>query len=60
LSQAVFNLITSEAMLQQKVEYIHNNPVKRGYVDDPAHWRYSSYRNYVGEPGLLEVNLLDW
>lgn len=53
-------LVTSEAMLRQKVEYIHNNPVKRGYVDDPAHWRYSSYRNYVGEPGLLEVTLLDW
>lgn len=51
-------LITSESMLQQKVEYIHNNPVKRGYVDDPAHWRYSSYRNYLGEPGLLEVTLL--
>ena len=22
-------------------EYIHNNPVKRGYVNDPTHWRYS-------------------
>ena len=52
-------LIMSEAMLQQKVDYIHQNPVKRGYVDDPAHWRYSSYRNYLGEPGLLEVTLLD-
>jgi putative transposase len=52
-------LITSESMLQQKVEYIHNNPVKRGYVDDPAHWRYSSYRNYLGEPGLLEVTILN-
>lgn len=52
-------LLTSEAMLQQKVDYIHDNPVKRGYGDDPAHWRYSSYRNYLGEPGLLEVTLLD-
>ncbi|MEB3267435.1 MAG: hypothetical protein VKJ09_02745 [Leptolyngbya sp.] len=52
-------LILSEAMLQQTVDYIHQNPVRRGYGDDPAHWRYSSYRNYLGEPGLLGVTLLD-
>lgn len=51
-------MIFSEAMLGQKVDYIHNNPVKRGYVDEPAHWRYSSCRNYLGEPGLLSVTLL--
>jgi hypothetical protein len=42
-------------MMRQKLEYIHNNPVKRGYVDDPKHWRYSSARNYAGTPGLIEV-----
>lgn len=50
--------ILTEEMLLQKLEYIHNNPVKRGYVDDPAHWRYSSYRNYIGQPGLLDVEIL--
>jgi putative transposase len=50
--------ITTEAMLRQKIEYIHNNPLKRGYVDDPAHWRYSSYRDYMGETGLLPVSPL--
>ena len=35
-------LIDTEAMLRQKLEYIHNNPVQRGYVSDPTHWRYSS------------------
>jgi REP element-mobilizing transposase RayT len=52
-------LIQGEEMLRQKLEYIHNNPVKRGYVDDPTHWRYSSARNYAGLPGLVEV-LTDW
>jgi len=47
--------IQGEAMMRQKIEYIHNNPVKRGYVDNPVHWRYSSARNYAGLPGLLEV-----
>jgi len=41
--------------MRQKVEYIHHNPVKRGYVDNAEHWRYSSARNYLGKPGLLEV-----
>ena len=48
-------LIQHEEMMRQKVAYIHNNPVKRGYVDNPEHWRYSSARNYAGLPGLLEV-----
>nr|WP_236117055.1 transposase [Hassalia byssoidea] len=51
--------ILDEEIFKQKLDYIHNNPVKRGYIDDPAHWRYSSYRNYMGQPGLLEVELID-
>src|SRR5439155_11323019 len=37
-------LIHDEEMMRQKLEYIHNNPVKRGYVDESTHWRYSSAR----------------
>lgn len=43
----------------QKVEYCHNNPLRRGYVDDPTHWRYSSARDYAGRPGLIDV-CVDW
>jgi len=39
-------IIQSDEMLDQKIEYIHNNPVRRGYVDTPEHWRHSSARNY--------------
>ena len=35
-------LIQSEAMMMEKINYIHNNPIKRGYVDEAKHWRYSS------------------
>ena len=41
--------------MRQKIEYIHFNPVKRGYVDEPEHWRYSSARDYAGIAGLPEV-----
>jgi REP element-mobilizing transposase RayT len=47
--------IHDDNMMLQKLEYMHNNPVKRGYVDEPQHWRYSSARNYAGQPGLLSV-----
>jgi len=47
--------IRDEAMMIQKLEYIHHNPLRRGYVDDPQAWRYSSARSYAGQPGLLDI-----
>ena len=35
-------------MMISKIKYIHENPVKRGYVDEATHWRYSSSRDYEG------------
>jgi putative transposase len=52
-------MIQEEAVLRQKLDYIHRNPVERGYVDDPIHWRYSSARNYAGQEGLIPVTV-DW
>jgi REP element-mobilizing transposase RayT len=48
-------LIQNEEMLRQKLDYIHLNPVKRGYVEDAVHWRYSSARNYEGHAGLIPI-----
>jgi len=47
--------IEGEDMLRQKLEYIRNNPVKRGFVDRPDHWRWSSARNCCGREGVIEV-----
>jgi REP element-mobilizing transposase RayT len=49
-------LILSEQMMREKLDYIHANPVKRGYVDKPEHWRYSSARNYAGQAGLIDID----
>ena len=49
-------MIFSETVMRENLDYIHRNPVKRGYVDIPEHWRYSSARNYLGEPGLIGVD----
>ncbi len=51
-------LIQDEIMMKIKVDYIHNNPVKRGYVDEAIHWRYSSARDYSGMVGLVEIEKL--
>jgi putative transposase len=52
-------ILVSEEVLRQKLDYIHRNPVKRGYVDNPVHWRYSSARNYAGLLWLIPV-YTDW
>jgi len=48
--------IYSEKILKTKIEYIHNNPVKKGLVENPENWIYSSYNNYFNEEkSLLEL-----
>jgi REP element-mobilizing transposase RayT len=52
-------LIISAEMLTQKLDYIHYNPVKRGYVALPEHWLYSSARNYLlGDHSVIELDPL--
>ena len=48
-------LIQTDAIMLSKIQYIHENPVKRGYVDEAIHWRFSSARDYAGMTGLIEV-----
>ena len=47
--------INGDQMMIQKIAYIHDNPVKRGYVDKPEYWRYSSVRNYKNGSGLIPI-----
>ncbi len=38
----------------EKVEYIHLNPVKAGLVKRPEDWRWSSVREYTGSVNAPE------
>jgi putative transposase len=49
--------IINRKMMSQKLEYIHYNPVKRGYVDYAEHWNYSSAKNYLGQPSVFDIDL---
>jgi putative transposase len=46
----------SAEVIDQKLNYIHQNPVKAGFVLEPAHWKYSSAMDYSGGKGLLEID----
>jgi putative transposase len=41
------NIVTAKAA-RAAVDYIHNNPVRRGLVEYPTDWPWSSARWYVG------------
>ena len=51
-----FNVWTTKKRIE-KLRYMHRNPVKRGLVDTPELWHWSSYRSYLlDEPGVVKVN----
>lgn len=51
-------LIYSNKFIEQKLNYIHMNPVKAGIVRNPEDYLYSSATNYAGIESLLEVELV--
>jgi hypothetical protein len=43
----------------EKLRYLHRNPVRRGLVERPEQWKWSSFRAYAcGETEVVRVN--DW
>jgi len=51
--------IYSMSFLYEKLEYIHNNPVKDLIVEKPEDYLFSSARNYAGLDSFLDVLVLD-
>jgi len=50
--------IWSLKVFEQKLNYIHNNPVESGFVTDPIDWKYSSARNYGNDDQtVLEIDI---
>lgn len=48
--------LVSEYFWKQKMDYIHENPVRKGYVRLPEHWRYSSAGYWLnGDVGDVPV-----
>jgi len=52
--------ITSAEVLKTKVEYVHGNPVRRGLVENPRDWPWSSCRSYfLGDDQPLGVDRVE-
>ena len=45
--------IYSDEVMLQKIHYVHSNPVRRGWVASPEHWRYGSAHEFL--PGALPL-----
>ncbi len=46
----------STKVIKQKLDYIHNNPLKAGFVTNPIHWKWSSARNIAEEDFAMEID----
>jgi putative transposase len=48
--------VHGEVARSEVIRYIHRNPVKRGLVQKPQDWSWSSFRHYVtGVSGAVEI-----
>lgn len=52
-------LIYSQKFIEQKLGYIHNNPVRAGIVEKAEDYLYSSARNYAGLGSVLDIVEVD-
>lgn len=50
--------LSTNELLDQRLEYLHQNPVKAGFVEEPEQWIYSSAKDYAGNKGKLDVVLI--
>jgi REP element-mobilizing transposase RayT len=54
--------LVSQSFFDQKLAYIHENPVKAGFVEQGHHWHWSSARNYANRSiiGPLPLVFAGW
>jgi len=50
--------LTSNDMIDSKIKYIHENPVRAGWVEKGEDYIYSSARNYAGLYHLMEIEMI--
>ena len=53
-------VINNLETLKQKIKYIHNNPVKKQFVENPVEWKFSSALNYAGNAECLMDIDTEW
>ncbi|MGL1887482.1 MAG: transposase [Reichenbachiella sp.] len=51
--------LSSNRIMQQKLDYIHANPVEAGIVREPHDYIYSSASDYAGEKGFIPILFIE-
>jgi putative transposase len=51
--------LSGNSIVQKRIDYIHENPVRAGFVEKPSDWLMSSARDYEGIQGPIEIYFLD-
>lgn len=52
--------LSTNEMMDQRLNYIHNNPVEAGFVSDPSAWIWSSCASYESDtPDLINLVYLE-
>ncbi len=50
--------LSTNKMMDARLEYIHQNPVKALIVEEPEHYVFSSAKDYSGREGLVKIDFL--
>jgi REP element-mobilizing transposase RayT len=50
--------LDNNKIIEQKLEYLHNNPVEAGFSNEKECYNWSSAMDYAGIKGLVNVELL--
>jgi hypothetical protein len=48
--------LSTNEMINSRLNYIHNNPVRKGWIENPEDYFYSSARYYAGLFSLIEID----
>lgn len=51
-------VLSNPKIIEEKLNYIHDNPVIGGFVDNPEDYPYSSAKDYAKEKGLINIELI--
>lgn len=52
--------LTSDKWFREKLPYMHYNPVRKGFVEEPEYWKYSSARNWLHDNHkMLQIDKID-
>jgi exopolysaccharide biosynthesis predicted pyruvyltransferase EpsI len=50
--------LNNNQILEQKLEYLHNNPVEHGFTNSKDSYNWSSALDYSGIKGFVDIEML--